>query len=56
MAREPIRCQARRLVQRTGLLKQVCGSRDDGQVLFNPELSIGLPIQIDHDVIQAAND
>ena len=53
---EPIRCQTRCLLQGTRLLKQMGRAGNDGQMFFSCELVIGLSIEIDDNVIEAAND
>ncbi len=56
MPLEPIRCQMRHLLQGARLLKQMGRARNDSQMLFRFEFAIGFPIEVNDNVIQAADD
>jgi hypothetical protein len=56
VALEPLACQPRHLVERTGLLEEVRRSGDDHQLLLAAELLERRPVQLDHLKVVAADD
>src|SRR5579875_3690446 len=56
VANEPLFCQTSDLFQRTRLLKEVCGARDDDEFLGTTQQAKGLLVQLDHHFVVAADD
>ena len=56
MVEKPAECMRNDLLQRAGLLEKVAGARNDHKPLLTGESRQRLTIEINHDVIRAADD
>src|SRR5512143_3573203 len=56
VSREPLLREARHLIERAGLFKEVGGAFDHFEALLATELAVGILVQIEDDRVRPADD